>query len=141
MLSGLNTDIEYKGKTYHVQTEDGGIDSPVIVSLLFDRGAILASKKTSYADIIKADCLEEIVRDLMREQHKGMLKDLVSGRVELAVPAEGAPSRAAPPSKRDDAAAPAEPAAETPPKRDVGLAKSLDEVILDYLTRKGDEGS
>lgn len=142
MLSGLNTDIEYKGKTYHVQTEDGGIESPVIVSLLFDHGAILAAKRTGYADILKADCLEEIVRDLMRDQHKTMLKDLVAGRIETrapseipAVPAESRPARpesppSAPPKQEEE-----------PPKRDVGLARSLDEVILDYLAKKGEDGS
>jgi hypothetical protein len=53
MLSGINTDIEHDGKIYHVQTEDGGHQNPVIVTHLFAGGAILASRKVSYADVIQ----------------------------------------------------------------------------------------
>jgi hypothetical protein len=83
MLTGYNTDFKFQGKIYHVQTEDGGANSPYITSLLYLQGAILASRKTSYADILKADCLDEVVRDLMMEQHKQMIRDLMQGRLEV----------------------------------------------------------
>ena len=88
MLTGYNTDFKFQGKIYHVQTEDGGLNSPSITSLLYYQGAILASRKTSYADIIKADCLEEVVRELMMEQHKQMIRDLMHGKLEVQTPAQ-----------------------------------------------------
>jgi len=86
MLTGYNTDFKFQGRIYHVQTEDGGLSSPSITSLLYYQGAVLASRKTSYADIIKADCLEEVVRELMMEQHKQMIRDLMHGKLEVQNP-------------------------------------------------------
>ncbi len=83
MLTGYNTDFKFQGKVYHCQTEDGGVNSPFITSLLYFQGAILASRKTSYADILKADCLDEVVRELMMEQHKQMIRDLMQGKLDL----------------------------------------------------------
>src|SRR5574337_1603634 len=83
MLTGYNTDFKFQGKIYHCQTEDGGANSPSITSLLYYQGAILASRKTSYADILKADCLDEVVRELMMEQHKQMIRDLMQGKLDL----------------------------------------------------------
>ena len=86
MLTGYNTDFKFQGKVYHCQTEDGGANSPFITSLLYFQGAILASRKTSYADILKADCLDEVVRELMMEQHKQMIRDLMQGKLNPATP-------------------------------------------------------
>jgi len=80
MLVGYNTNIPYKDKTYHVQTEDNGKNNPVIVTLLYSQGAILASKKTSYADIISEPDYEHKVRELMKVQHKVMIKELIAGK-------------------------------------------------------------
>jgi hypothetical protein len=81
MLTGYNTDFKFQGSVYHCQTEDGGVNNPFITSLLYKQGAILASRKTSYEDILKADCLDEVVRELMMEQHKSMIRDLMQGKV------------------------------------------------------------
>jgi len=80
MLVGYNTNISYKDKVYHIQTEDSGQGNPVIVTLLYSEGAILASKKTSYEQIIRAPDFQEKVRKLMKAQHKFMIKELLSGR-------------------------------------------------------------
>lgn len=112
MLSGINTDIEYNGKVYHVQTEDKGINNPVVITQLFLGGTIMSSKKTSYADILRVDCLNDVVRDLMKEQHKSMVKELLSGRFDL--------------DARKDAK---ETKQEVVPDK-----RSLDDVILDYLS-------
>ena len=52
MVPGFNTDFKYRGETYHVQTEDNGVGNPVVVTLLYHKGAILASRRTSYHDLI-----------------------------------------------------------------------------------------
>ena len=78
-VTGFNHNIKHKGKVYHVQTEDSGINNPHLITHLFVGGNILATKKTSYADITKAPNLSELVRELMEEQHKEMLRNLVAG--------------------------------------------------------------
>jgi hypothetical protein len=137
MLTGYNTDFKFDGKIYHCQTEDGGINSPFITSLMYHQGAILASRKTSYADILRADCLEDVVRELMMEQHKQMIRDLMQNKLEVNANANAQP-QAAPAPK---AAAPARPAPEVkkvpPPslKPEEVKEKSLDDIILEFLAQ------
>lgn len=76
MLIGYNTNIRYKGKTYHVQTEDSGPTNPQIVTLLYYHGAILSSKKTSYAHLLGQPDLEDRLRELMKQQHREMIREL-----------------------------------------------------------------
>jgi len=79
MVVGFNHNIKHKGKMYHIQTEDSGLENPHIITHLFVGGNILASKKTSYADIVGAENLAVVVRELMEEQHKEMLRNLING--------------------------------------------------------------
>lgn len=79
MAVGFNHNIKHRGKMYHIQTEDSGLENPHIITHLFVGGNILASKKTSYADIVGADNLAQVVRELMEEQHKEMLRSLING--------------------------------------------------------------
>ncbi|MBK7859479.1 MAG: hypothetical protein IPJ65_12810 [Archangiaceae bacterium] len=78
-VTGFNHNIKHKGKVYHVQTEDSGVANPHIITHLFVGGNILASKKTSYLDIVKAENLAELVKEMMEEQHKEMLRNLIGG--------------------------------------------------------------
>ena len=78
-VTGFNHNIKHKGKVYHVQTEDSGASNPHIITHLFVGGNILATKKATYTDIVKSENLPELVRDMMEEQHKQMLRNLVNG--------------------------------------------------------------
>jgi hypothetical protein len=153
MLTGYNTDFKFRGKIYHVQTEDGGISSPAITSLLYHQGAILASRRTSYADILKADCLEDVVRELMMAQHKQMIRDLMHGKLDAdAAPHEAAYQTAATrtPARKPAAGPAAAPAGETAPEKPAAAAapqsrkeeekgKNLDDIILDFLAQEQKE--
>jgi hypothetical protein len=79
MAVGFNHNIKHRGRPYHIQTEDSGLENPHIITHLFVGGNILASKKTSYADIVGAENLAQVVRELMEEQHKEMLRNLING--------------------------------------------------------------
>ncbi|MGE5808666.1 MAG: hypothetical protein ACM32I_06050 [Nitrospirota bacterium] len=140
MLTGYNTDFKFQGKVYHIQTEDGGINSPSITSLLYHQGAILASRKTSYADIIKADCLEEVVRELMMGQHKQMIRDLMQGKLQSQASVQPPTPQPAPTAAPVKEPPPAPVATVTPtpapaPKGEV-KEKSLDDIILDFLAQE-----
>ncbi|MBM4378805.1 MAG: hypothetical protein FJ086_05815 [Deltaproteobacteria bacterium] len=78
-VTGFNHNVKHRGQVYHVQTEDSGVGRPHILTHLFVGGNILASKKTSYADLVQAQNLPELVKALMEEQHKEMLRNLVGG--------------------------------------------------------------
>ncbi len=110
MLVGYNTNISYKGTVYHVQTEDSGLNNPVIVTLLYVKGTILASKKTNYAHLVGDPDYREKARELMKDQHKKMLKELIAGQ-HTASSREGEPSSQAPAPQEMPAA---EPPQETP---------------------------
>lgn len=79
MQLGLNENIIHKGERYHIQTEDGGRKNPLITTLLFRGGVVIASKRISYADILRFDKLDTVVRETMIEQHKEVIKNLLEG--------------------------------------------------------------
>ena len=82
MVLGFNHNVRYKGEVFHVQTEDSGVATPHIITLLYKGGAILASKKTSYADILKMENLDSVVEELMKDQHKAMMRRLKAGEFD-----------------------------------------------------------
>lgn len=156
MLSGINTDIQHKGEVWHVQTEDGGPGNPIITTLLFKGGAIFSSKRTNYGEILQSVSYQDVVKELMKEQHKNMVRDLASGKFERPA-SEASLKRSEPdnarkaiepsvPPTQAAAAVPEETARikEPPPKTDPAKAdlkksaqkKSLDDLILDYLSKK-----
>lgn len=130
MIPGFNHNVMHNGKMYHIQTEDSGLANPHIITHLFIGGNIIASRKTSYADIVKSDKLEEVVREIMEEQHKGMLRDLKNGKFDQPqeAPAESVPPPPAPVPVPEKTEEPAEVL-----DLDANSDKTLDEVILDYL--------
>ncbi len=78
-LTGFNHNVRHKGQGYHVQTEDSGEGIGHVLTHLFQGGNILASKKTSYQDLRGTPDLKILVRALMEEQHRQMLRELVNG--------------------------------------------------------------
>lgn len=114
MVVGFNHNFTYKGAVYHIQTEDSGRKSPTIVTLLYHGGTILASRKTSYADIARVDNLEQVVEELMKEQHKGMLRSLKNGEFDEAIERFRGSAPPVPQTVTPDAQRPA-PASEVTP--------------------------
>ncbi|GAB4388888.1 MAG: hypothetical protein Kow0025_10880 [Thermodesulfovibrionales bacterium] len=81
MFPGFNTNVPYKGRTFHVQTEDSGPRNPVIVTLLYSLGAIVASRKTSYSHLMEDPDWRLKVPEIMRSQHREFIRDLLSGKL------------------------------------------------------------
>ncbi len=114
MLTGYNTDVEHEGVVYHVQTEDKGFETPIILSLIYVGGAILASKRAPYDDLIAAGFDEAILAERIQRQHKLICAALHSGRLEdLKRMSERPPAEKAGRRKKADRAGPA--AAEVTP--------------------------
>jgi hypothetical protein len=152
MVVGFNHNFRYKGELFHVQTEDSGLKSPHIITLLYRGGTILASKKTSYADITKVDRLEQVVEELMKEQHREMLRRLKGGEFDEIIagrrPVDATAAAPATVAPAPPATSMSEPKSETRPEptpvvcreqRPTVLEGNLDEIILSYLLGDGEE--
>lgn len=82
MLTGFNTDVEYDGVVYHVQTEDKGLQTPFILSLVYTGGEILASKRSPYDDLIAGGFDEDVLARRLSRQHKLICAAIHAGRIE-----------------------------------------------------------
>jgi len=134
VITGFNTDIEHEGVVYHVQTEDKGLESPLILSLVYSGGAILASKRSPYEDLIASGFDEEALAQRLKRQHRLICAAINAGRLEDLKrmgerPAEKAePESAAPPpppieivDNASDYAAFAETASQIPQESAAGV--------------------
>jgi len=88
VITGFNTDVKYKGVIYHVQTEDKGESNPLIETLVYSRGAILDSRRTSYAVSGKGGGGggggggEKAIIRLMEQQHRRMVREVRNGKYD-----------------------------------------------------------
>src|SRR6516225_5039817 len=107
-LLGYNNNVRHRGRVFHIQTEDSGVKYGHIITHLFmDGGRILKSVKTSYSEYIGGERMAEIVREMMKQQHKAMFIALRDGKFDATVEesAEAAPAAPAPPPPPAAAAA------------------------------------
>jgi hypothetical protein len=154
VITGFNTDVKHRNRVFHIQTEDKGEANPYVESLVYVGGEILATKRTSYAEVIKAGRDDHAIQDLMEQQHRTMIAAIQRGRFDgpngsVQIPEgmsptsmeeatmAGKPEKTGKISKADKAAS----AAAAPPAASVSRAtpsagvsdRSLDQMILDYL--------
>ena len=123
-LLGYNNNVRHKGKVFHIQTEDSGIKYGHIITHLFmDGGRILKSVKTSYAEYVGSERMADVVREMMKQQHKAMFIALRDGKFDAivdggadasqstrAVATESPPSTPPPPAMPTPASVPGIPA-------------------------------
>ncbi len=76
MVGGFNTNVRYKGRVFHVQTEDSGSEHPHVITLLYEGGAILYSKKRDYDASAEGG---SAMREVMEEQHRDLVTRLKGG--------------------------------------------------------------
>ncbi|MDP9035891.1 MAG: FHA domain-containing protein [Myxococcota bacterium] len=80
---GFNNNVKHKDRTFHIQTEDSGLDKPHIITHLFaDGGHVIKAHKRSYSKDIARDDLASFVRQLMKSQHLEMAVHLREGRFD-----------------------------------------------------------
>lgn len=82
MEKGYNTDLEYKGLNYHIQTEDWGMDNPYLVSQIFSSGAVVRSIKTAYGEVLPRESSDKkLIQLAMKVQHEKILDLLLEGKL------------------------------------------------------------
>jgi hypothetical protein len=144
VITGFNTDVKHRNRVFHIQTEDKGESNPCVESLVYVGGEILATKRTSYAEVIKATGRDDhAVQDLMEQQHRTMIAAIQRGRFDgpnggVQIP-EGMSGSAesegdvtldgSGPHSKTKADSTAPPGTAAP----AAVDRSLDQMILDYL--------
>jgi hypothetical protein len=80
---GFNNNVKYKNQTFHIQTEDSGLDKPHVITHLFaDGGRVIKSHKRSYAAHVSREDVVPFVRELMKGQQLEMALALREGRFD-----------------------------------------------------------
>ncbi len=111
MITGFNTDVNYEGRVFHVQTEDKGVENPVVESLVYTGGEIITSRRTSYGDLARSsEYSESEVARRMEGQHQAIIREILYGRFD--------------------------PDGPKPFGYNIITNRALDEVVLDFLSRE-----
>jgi hypothetical protein len=82
MITGYNTDIRYKERVFHVQTEDKGVNNPFIESVVYFGGQVMAAKRATYADLLQEGRGSEAIASRMDNQHRMMIAAIRSGKLD-----------------------------------------------------------
>ena len=151
MITGYNTDVRHGEVIFHVQTEDKGVGNPYIESLVYVGGQVLASKRASYADLLADGKDEKEIIALMDHQHRTMIAAIRHGKLDSklahlaasrqtgAHAAVETPPAGQPVPGWEPPPPPLAPSGTAPAPRPKAPERSLDQVILEYLTSEADQ--
>ena len=111
MITGYNTDVEFDGRIFHVQTEDKGRSNPMVESLVYSGGEILTTRRLPYEELAgSTEYSEEAVMKLMEGQHQELLREIRNGKFD--------------------------PEGPKPFGYNIITNRSLDEVVQDFLSQE-----
>ncbi len=83
---GFNNNVKYKNQTFHIQTEDSGLDKPHVITHLFaDGGRVIKSHKRLYTEHVRRPDVAPYVRQLMKGQQLEMALALRDGRFDAVI--------------------------------------------------------
>jgi len=83
MITGYNTDVEFDGRIFHVQTEDKGREHPMVESLVYSGGEILTTRRLPYEELAgSTEYSEEAVMKLMEGQHQELIREIRNGQFD-----------------------------------------------------------
>ncbi len=140
MITGYNTDVSHLGQVLHVQTEDKGVETAWIESLVYAGGQILARKRSSYKALLDEGKGRADISELMDRQHRLVIAEIRRGRFDPKLSKiEPRSSDPAASTLVAEAAAVAEQAAASPGPTPAEAGPSLDQVILDYLNSEAEQ--
>jgi hypothetical protein len=114
VITGYNTDVEHGGVVYHVQTEDKGRNTPIILSLVYTGGQILVSKRSPYDDLLTAGFSETALAERLKRQHRLICAAINAGRIEELKRRAASESQQATARASKPATAASEPVEESP---------------------------
>ncbi|MEZ5333683.1 MAG: hypothetical protein R2991_16985, partial [Thermoanaerobaculia bacterium] len=104
--------MKHRDTVFHVQTEDKGVETASVESLIYIGGRILARRMVTYKALLERGEGRDAVSRLMDKQHRMMISQIKGGRFDEQV-FDGAPAP-------EGAVAPPPPRAETKVQLPVG---------------------
>ncbi len=79
---GFNTDIKVGNTVFHVQTEDRGVNNPVLDTTIYMKGRVLAKRGTSYQDFLASPDFNEVeLHAMLEQQHRRIIEEIRSGQL------------------------------------------------------------
>ncbi len=150
MITGYNTDVPHRDTAFHVQTEDKGEGNPMIETLVYVGGRVLAAHRLSYDDLLEEGKGKQAIVELMETQHRRIIAAIRAGKLDAKYEeSQRAGSRplTAKTATRTSTKTMARTSTKTPSSEVVPVPavpavegdRSLDQVILDYLTSEADQ--
>ncbi|MBM3804209.1 MAG: hypothetical protein FJW26_18070 [Acidimicrobiia bacterium] len=110
MITGFNTDVKHGDTVYHVQTEDKGVKNPLLLSLIYVKGAILDAFRVRYEDFLTSGRFSEaLLQRILDFQHRQIVGAIKRGKCRKGMALE--------PFVEGDFLFPLTPAADAPPTR------------------------
>src|SRR5205807_10349211 len=89
MLFGHNSNVEARGTTYHVQSEDRGTTNALIDTTVYFHGRVLHRRTNNYFDLLPLNPeREQALKQRLDEQHRADVEELRTGALPLALPRE-----------------------------------------------------
>ena len=86
MVPGFNSEVEHRGRRYHIQTEDLGTANQSLLTLVYDAGAILTRIKVPYAEILGPQASREQIHAFMEAHHRRVIGDIRADRLTANAP-------------------------------------------------------
>jgi hypothetical protein len=140
MITGFNTDVRHDGHVYHVQTEDRGKDNPILESLVYVGGTIVAKKLTPYPAPLSKDAGPDAVASMLKRQHQVIIAAIKAGRIDDLIRHSGRQQTEEQSLLNTEVEEQSKTAAEQPPvlgNLDLsGLEGALDSSADEYLSEK-----
>lgn len=97
MAFGHNSNVTVAGTTYHVQTEERGVAHGLIDTTVYLRGQVLHRRTHGFHDLLPLnEQREEALRVRVEKQHQGVIEEIRSGKLALALPPEEETAPSAP---------------------------------------------
>ncbi len=89
MQIGFNNSVTYRGKTFHIQTEDRGMSAAQIETQIFSAGQILDTGIFSYQKVLDGEPDEDAqiqkIRTMMQAAHRNFYNKLKAGDYDAMV--------------------------------------------------------
>jgi hypothetical protein len=86
-MMGLNDNLEFMGKSLHIQTENLGFTGRRITTQVFCNGKVILSTKSEYPSTVRDPKDQSLVQELMRKQHFNVIRELEGQKVRIVRPA------------------------------------------------------
>ena len=138
MITGYNTDVPHRDTVFHVQTEDKGKGNPMIETLVYVGGRVLAAHRLAYGDLLQEGRGEKAIVALMEKQHRRIIAAIRAGKLDTKYDeSKNAGSR--PLALKTVSRTPTSEGVSVPTMPDAEGDRTLDQVILDYLTSEADQ--